>query len=62
MCEEVKIVSELLSQEIGIHGEELTMGLPLENHQLVSCGCASQRLSKQAKMVLAGNLGVAEEA
>ncbi len=62
MCEELKIDSELLSREDGIYGEELTTDLPLENHQPVTCGCASQCLVKRGKIVLADNLGVVEEA
>ena len=38
------------------------MDLPLENHQPVTCRCASQCLPKRGKMVLASNLGVVEEA
>ncbi len=36
MYEEVKIDSELLSQEDSIHGEELATDLPMENHQPVT--------------------------
>jgi hypothetical protein len=62
VCEEVEIDNEFLSREDGINGKELATNLPLENHQPVTCRCASQCLPKWGKMVFAGNLGVVEEA
>ncbi len=60
--EEVKVNGELLSQEDGVHGEEVATDLPLENHQLVTSGGTSQCLPKRGKMVLTGNQGVAKTA